>query len=120
MAWTRCGRSSTCCCCAATSAGRARGRVRSAGTATRRAFLDRLGEACGFDPPREHGLGTVATIEAMHSGDVKVFVALGGNFALATPDLPYTFEALRNCELTVQVSTKLNRSHVVHGERALI
>jgi molybdopterin-dependent oxidoreductase alpha subunit len=62
----------------------------------------------------------VATIEAMKSGDVKVFVALGGNFALATPDLRYTFEALRNCELTVQVSTKLNRSHIVHGKRALI
>jgi molybdopterin-dependent oxidoreductase alpha subunit len=85
-----------------------------------KAFLDRLAEVCGFDPPREHGLGTVATIEAMHSADVKVFVALGGNFALATPDLPYTFEALRNCELTVQVSTKLNRSHIVHGQRALI
>ena len=83
-------------------------------------FLDRLAEVCGFEPPREHGLGTVATIEAMKSGDVKVFVALGGNFALATPDLPFTFEALRNCELTVQVSTKLNRSHVVHGKRALI
>jgi anaerobic selenocysteine-containing dehydrogenase len=55
----------------------------------------------------------------MRSGDVKVFVALGGNFALATPDLPYTFQALRNCELTVQVSTKLNRSHIVHGKRAL-
>jgi molybdopterin-dependent oxidoreductase alpha subunit len=84
------------------------------------AFLDRLGEACGIDPPREHGLGTVETIQAMRSGDVKAFVALGGNFALATPDLPYTFEALRNCELTVQVSTKLNRSHLVHGKRALI
>jgi molybdopterin-dependent oxidoreductase alpha subunit len=84
------------------------------------AFLDRLAAVCGFDPPRKHGLGTVATIEAMHSGDVKVFVALGGNFALATPDLPHTFEALRNCELTVHVSTKLNRSHIVHGERALI
>ncbi len=56
----------------------------------------------------------------MHRGDIKVFVALGGNFALAAPDIPYTFEALRNCELTVQVSTKLNRSHVVHGKRALI
>ena len=56
----------------------------------------------------------------MHRGDVKVFVALGGNFALATPDLPYTAEALRKCELTVQVSTKLNRSHIVHGKRALI
>jgi molybdopterin-dependent oxidoreductase alpha subunit len=83
-------------------------------------FLDRLGEVCGIDPPREHGLGTVQTIEAMHRGDVKVFLALGGNFALATPDQPYTYEALRNCELTVQVSTKLNRSHLVHGKRALI
>jgi molybdopterin-dependent oxidoreductase alpha subunit len=83
-------------------------------------FLDRLAEVCGFDPPREHGLGTVETIQAMRRGDVKVFVSLGGNFALASPDLPYTFEALRSCELTVQVSTKLNRSHVVHGRRALI
>jgi anaerobic selenocysteine-containing dehydrogenase len=56
----------------------------------------------------------------MQSGGIKVFVALGGNFALAAPDLPYTAEALRKCELTVQVSTKLNRSHVVHGKRALI
>jgi molybdopterin-dependent oxidoreductase alpha subunit len=84
------------------------------------AFLDRLGAVCGFDPPAKHGLGTVATIEAMQRGDVKVFVALGGNFALASPDLPYTFEALRSCDLTVQVSTKLNRSHIVHGTRALI
>ena len=84
------------------------------------AFLDRLAEVCRIDPPREHGLGTVQTIEAMHRGDVKVFVSLGGNFALATPDPDYTFEALRNCELTVQVSTKLNRSHIVHGRRALI
>ena len=84
------------------------------------AFLDRLAAVCGIDPPREHGMGTVETIEAMQRGDVKVFVALGGNFALAAPDLPYTAEALRKCELTVQVSTKLNRSHVVHGKRALI
>jgi molybdopterin-dependent oxidoreductase alpha subunit len=85
-----------------------------------KAFLDRLGDVCGFEPPREPGLSTVPTIEAMHRGDMKIFVALGGNFALATPDQPYTFEALRNCELTVQVSTKLNRSHLVHGARALI
>src|SRR5258708_12850191 len=71
-------------------------------------------------PPREPGLGAVATIEAMHRGEMKVFIALGGNFALCTPDLSYTAEALRTCELTVQVSTKLNRSHVVHGKRALI
>ncbi len=83
-------------------------------------FLDRLAEVCGIQPPREDGLGTVATIEAMHRGDVKVFVALGGNFALATPDLAHTFEALRTCDLTVQVSTKLNRSHLVHGRLALI
>jgi molybdopterin-dependent oxidoreductase alpha subunit len=84
------------------------------------AFLDRLGEVCGIAPPREPGLGTVATIEAMHRGEMKVFIALGGNFALCTPDLSYTAEALRKCELTVQVSTKLNRSHIVHGKRALI
>jgi molybdopterin-dependent oxidoreductase alpha subunit len=83
-------------------------------------FLDRLAEVCGIEPPREYGLDTVATIEAMRRGDVKAFVALGGNFALAAPDLAYTFEALRTCDLTVQVSTKLNRSHIVHGKRALI
>ncbi|WP_263986214.1 FdhF/YdeP family oxidoreductase [Streptomyces sp. NK15101] len=83
-------------------------------------FLDRLAEVCGIEPPRAHGLDTVGTIKAMHDGDVKVFVGMGGNFALAAPDTPYTYEALRRCELTVQVSTKLNRSHVVHGRRALI
>ncbi|MGW1737677.1 FdhF/YdeP family oxidoreductase [Nocardia sp. NPDC001965] len=84
------------------------------------AFLDRLGAVCGIDPPREHGLDTVGTIEAMHAGEVRVFVGMGGNFALAAPDTAYTFDALRACELTVQVSTKLNRSHLVHGTRALI
>ncbi len=84
------------------------------------AFLDKLAEVCGIDPPRENGLGTVTAIEAMERGEVKVFVALGGNFVLAAPDLPRTFEALRNCDLTVQVSTKLNRSHIVHGRQALI
>ncbi|MCZ0991467.1 FdhF/YdeP family oxidoreductase [Streptomyces diastatochromogenes] len=83
-------------------------------------FLDRLAEICGIDPPREHGLDTVGTIQAMHSGDVKVFVGMGGNFALAAPDTPYTYEALRSCDLTVHVSTKLNRSHLVHGRQALI
>ncbi|WP_411146873.1 FdhF/YdeP family oxidoreductase [Streptomyces sp. x-80] len=83
-------------------------------------FLDRLAEVCEIEPPREHGLDTVGTIQAMHRGEVKVFVGMGGNFALAAPDTPYTHEALRNCDLTVQVSTKLNRSHLVHGRRALI
>jgi len=84
------------------------------------ALLDRIAEVCGIDPPREHGFGVVDTIAAMHRGDVKVFVSLGGNFALCTPDIAYTAEALRSCELTVQVSTKLNRSHLEHGKRALI
>ena len=83
-------------------------------------FLDRLAEVCQIDPPRDHGLGTVQTLEAMHEGKVKVFVSLGGNFALAVPDTPFAFEALREGELTVQVQTKLNRSHVVHGKQALI
>jgi molybdopterin-dependent oxidoreductase alpha subunit len=83
-------------------------------------LLDRLQEVCAITPPREHGLDTVGTIEAMLAGDVKVFVSMGGNFSLATPDTEATFAALRNCELTVQVSTKLNRSHLVHGRTALI
>ena len=84
------------------------------------AFLARLAAACGITPPHEHGLDTVGTIEAMHRREVKVFVGMGGNFALAVPDTAYTFDALRRCALTVQVSTKLNRSHIVHGQRALI
>jgi molybdopterin-dependent oxidoreductase alpha subunit len=84
------------------------------------AWLDRMEQACGITAPRQDGYGTVAAIRAMARGDLKVFVALGGNFALATPDTPYTFEALRKTELTVQVSTKLNRSHLVHGRQALI
>ncbi|MGW4938870.1 FdhF/YdeP family oxidoreductase [Streptomyces sp. NPDC004166] len=83
-------------------------------------FLDRLAEVCRIDPPREHGLDTVGTIQAMLRGDVKVFVGMGGNFAMAAPDTPVTWAALRNCDLTVQVSTKLNRSHLVHGRQALI
>ncbi|MFG2500867.1 FdhF/YdeP family oxidoreductase [Streptomyces sp. NPDC048441] len=83
-------------------------------------FLDRLAEVCKIDPPRAHGLDTIGTIQAMNRGDVKVFVGMGGNFALAAPDTPYTYEALRTCDLTVQVSTKLNRSHLVHGRQALI
>ena len=83
-------------------------------------FLDALDEVCGITAPREHGLGTVETIKAMRDGKVRVFVALGGNFVLAAPDTDVTAAALRGTELTVQVSTKLNRSHLVHGRRALI
>ncbi|WP_405849673.1 FdhF/YdeP family oxidoreductase [Streptomyces sp. NBC_01518] len=83
-------------------------------------FLDALDEVCGISAPREHGLDTVGTIKAMRDGRVKVFVAMGGNFVLAAPDTDATTAALRTTELTVQVSTKLNRSHLVHGRRALI
>ncbi len=83
-------------------------------------LLDRIASACDITPPREPGLDVVGTIEAMHAGQVKVFLGMGGNFAVATPDTPYAFEALRRCDLTIQVSTKLNRSHLVHGRRALI
>ncbi len=84
------------------------------------AFLDRLGAEFAFDPPRAHGFDTIDAIEAMRDGRGKVFFAMGGNFAAATPDSDVTHAALRRCALTVQVSTKLNRSHVVHGREALI
>jgi molybdopterin-dependent oxidoreductase alpha subunit len=84
------------------------------------AFLDRLGKVFDFEPPRGHGYDVVETIEAMLEGHVKVFIGLGGNFSIATPDTPRTWEALRACDLTVHITTKLNRSHLVHGKAALI
>jgi molybdopterin-dependent oxidoreductase alpha subunit len=83
-------------------------------------FMDRLSTEFGIPVPREHGLDTVDSIRAMRDGRGKVFFGLGGNFASATPDSQLTERALRSCELTVHVSTKLNRSHVVHGRTALI
>lgn len=83
-------------------------------------FLDNLKKTFGFEPPRNHGYSVVDAMEAMHDGKAKVFIAMGGNFLSATPDTHYTAEALRNCNLTVQVSTKLNRSHLIHGKRAII
>ncbi|MFE9029624.1 FdhF/YdeP family oxidoreductase [Streptomyces iakyrus] len=84
------------------------------------AFLDALGAEFGFEPPRLHGHDAVETIRAMRDGRVRVFVALGGNFVSAAPDTELTERALRSCELTVQISTKLNRSHAVAGRQALI
>ena len=83
-------------------------------------LLDRLKDVFGFEPPRANGVDTVEAIKLMGSGGGKVFFALGGNFAAATPDTFVTYKALRNCDLTVHVTTKLNRSHVVHGRQALI
>ena len=83
-------------------------------------FIDKLGAEFDFEPPRNHGFDTVRAIQAMHDGQGKVFFALGGNFLSATPDTDFTAEALRRCRLTAHVSTKLNRSHLITGERALI
>ncbi|MFD0751820.1 FdhF/YdeP family oxidoreductase [Mucilaginibacter calamicampi] len=84
------------------------------------AQLDRLKAVFGFEPPRKHGYDVVNSIKAMHAGKAKVFFAMGGNFLSATPDTVYTAEALRKLDLTVHVSTKLNRSHLIHGREALI
>ena len=83
-------------------------------------FLDSLRDEFGFDPPREQGLDSVAAIKALRDGDAKVFIGMGGNFVSAAPDTQATEEAFRQAALTVHVSTKLNRSHVVHGQEALI
>ncbi len=74
----------------------------------------------GFTPPDKEGLDTVHAIQAMHDKKAKVFVALGGNFLSAASDTEYTGRALQNCDLTVSVSTKLNRTHLVTGKTALI
>ncbi len=85
-----------------------------------KAFLDSIERIFKFSPPQKHGYDVVECIKAMHDGDAKVFIAMGGNFLSATPDTAYTAEALRKCQLTVHVSTKLNRSHLIHGDTALI
>jgi len=82
--------------------------------------LDRIQKVFGFDPPREHGYDVVGVIKAMHESKVKVFFSMGGNFLSATPDTTFTAKALRKLNLSVSVSTKLNRSHLVHGQEALI
>jgi molybdopterin-dependent oxidoreductase alpha subunit len=83
-------------------------------------FHDALDDRYGIRTPRRHGLDTVDAIRAMRDGRASVFIGMGGNFAAATPDTEVTEAALRNCALTVQVSTKLNRSHLVHGRTAVI
>jgi molybdopterin-dependent oxidoreductase alpha subunit len=83
-------------------------------------FLEALGGEFNFEPPRRHGYDTVKAIKAMHEKKAHVFFALGGNFLSATPDTDYTAAALRSCRLTVHVSTKLNRAHLITGSQALI
>jgi molybdopterin-dependent oxidoreductase alpha subunit len=83
-------------------------------------FLDALGAEFGFSPPRAHGFDTVEAIQALRDGRAEVFVGLGGNFIQAAPDTDVTGAAMRQAALTVQISTKLNRSHLVCGDTALV
>ncbi|WP_411752084.1 FdhF/YdeP family oxidoreductase [Serratia sp. (in: enterobacteria)] len=85
-----------------------------------KALLDSLEQHFGFSPRREMGHNTVEAIEAMLRGEVKVLIALGGNLVAAAPDTERTAQALRRCDLTVHISTKLNRSHLITGKDALI
>ncbi|MEP6809435.1 MAG: FdhF/YdeP family oxidoreductase, partial [Chthoniobacterales bacterium] len=83
-------------------------------------FMQKLGAEFRFTPPQKHGHDVVETIKQMHRGEVQIFVGMGGNFLSATPDTEYTAKALQRCRLTAHVSTKLNRSHLITGEIALI
>ncbi len=84
------------------------------------AFLQSLQKVFDFEPPQKHGYDVVEAIKAMHEGKAKVFIAMGGNFLSATPDTNYTAQALRKTNLTVHISTKLNRAHLITGKEALI
>jgi len=84
------------------------------------AFLSRLDSACDITSPREHGVDVVEAIQQMREGNANLLFCMGGNFISATPDTEATAEGMRNVKLTVQVSTKLNRSHLVTGDTAII
>ena len=84
------------------------------------AFISKLEDGLKFEMPRKHGYDVVNSIRAMENGDVDVFISMGGNFLSATPDTRRTANALQKVGLTVQISTKLNRSHLVTGKTALI
>jgi len=83
-------------------------------------FLDKLEGKYGFKPSANHGYSVIDAIEAMYQEKASVFIGMGGNFLSAAPDTNYTAEAVSNCDLTVHISTKLNRSHLVTGKEALI
>ncbi|MFE7632270.1 FdhF/YdeP family oxidoreductase [Kocuria sp. NPDC057446] len=84
------------------------------------AFLDALGREFSFDPPRDHGVDAVDAVRRMRDGEITFFLALGGNFVAAMSDTAATEAAMDKLEMSVQISTKLNRSHTVVGEEALI
>ena len=82
--------------------------------------LDKLEELFGFTPPRDKGMNTVEACEGMLEGRVKAFIGLGGNFVCAIPERERMEAAWQKLRLTVQIATKLNRSHLVNGEVAYL
>ncbi|MGO4524347.1 FdhF/YdeP family oxidoreductase [Microvirga sp. 2MCAF35] len=82
--------------------------------------LDKLKEQYDFEPPRWKGLTTVEACEAIIKGEVKAFVALGGNFVRAVPETDAMEGAWTRLRLSVQISTKLNRNHLIPGEISYI
>ena len=83
-------------------------------------FIDNLEKSTGISSPTSHGYDSVEAVKAMESGDAKVFLAMGGNFVSAMSDTNRTSNALSNCDLTVHISTKPNRSHLLSGKIGLI
>lgn len=81
---------------------------------------ERIKKHLGFTPPDHEGVDVVGSMKAMFEGKAKIFMCLGGNFVMAASDTEYTAKGLQNCDLTVQVSTKLNRTHLITGKTALI
>ena len=82
--------------------------------------LDKLQQRYGFDPPRTKGRNTVETCRGVIEGSVKAFIGLGGNFVRAVPETERVERAWGDLELTVQIATKLNRSHLIHGKVAYL
>ncbi len=83
-------------------------------------FMDKLGKVFSFEPPKPHGVDAVECVKGMHRGDIQFFLGMGGNFVMAMSDTNYTAAAMEKCKLTAHVSIKLNRSHLITGETALI
>jgi molybdopterin-dependent oxidoreductase alpha subunit len=82
--------------------------------------LDKLAEQYGFEPPREKGLTTVDACQKIASGEVKAFLGLGGNFIRAIPEREQMEAVWTKLRLTVQIATKLNRSHLINGQIAYL
>lgn len=81
---------------------------------------ERIKKHLGFTPPDQEGVDVVGSMKAMYEGNAKIFMCLGGNFLMAASDTEYTAKGIQNCDLTVQISTKLNRTHLITGKTALI